>query len=222
MIPVFWWVLGYVLMAGILTLSLRITKNIDARKKVPLLGIVAALMLIGMSVPLGFVPYHINFAVLAGILLGPWLGFISAFVVNLFLALIGHGGITVVGLNTLTVGSEAISGFYFFSLLKKLTKSLPVAAFIATVLALSISLSLIIGIVALSQTNPVRIVQELREKTPARQLNVVAQKPFISLKKFIVIVVPLAIPGILIEATVMFLVVGFISRVRPDMLGSGR
>lgn len=215
-IPVFWWVAGYIVMIAMLSFSLWMTKRVDVRKKVPLLGIIAALMLIGMSIPLGIIPYHINFAILAGMLLGPWLGFIAAFVVNLFLALIGHGGITVLGLNTLTVGSEAVFGAFLFRLFRRLTGRIPVAAFIATMFALLISVSLMIGIVAVSRTSPTFLVREYKENSA----NVPAPKTAstISLRRFVYIVVPLAIPGILIESTMMALMTGFIIKTRPDML----
>ena len=59
-----------------------------------------------------------NFAALAGMMLGPALSFVSVFVVNLILALLGHGGITAVGINTLTIGIEAALGEPCLNILK--------------------------------------------------------------------------------------------------------
>jgi cobalt/nickel transport system permease protein len=54
-----------------------------------------------------FLAYHVNLSVVAGILLRPSLGFLAAFITNLMLAFSGQG-ITVIGLNTLLLGSEAV------------------------------------------------------------------------------------------------------------------
>ena len=114
----------------------------------------AALMLVGMTVEIVPIAYHLNLAVMAGIVLGPVLGFLAAFIVNLMLAFFGHGGITVVGLNTLVVAMEAVLGFYLFraavSGLARWVPSLRWAAAGATVVALALSTTAMIGIVALS------------------------------------------------------------------------
>lgn len=140
-IPVALWVGGYVLTLIILMLSVKSLKGEEVRRKIPLVGIVAAIMLIGMSVPLGIIPVHISLAVLSGILIGPKLGFIAVFVVNLMLALFGHGGITLVGLNTLIVGSEVLIGYYVFLYLSRKFKQLT-SIIAATALALVTSLTM--------------------------------------------------------------------------------
>ena len=71
-------------------------------------------MLVGMSTEFVPIAYHINLTVLAGIIVGPAMGFLAAFIVDLILALFGHGGITVVGLNTLIVGAECALGSLIF------------------------------------------------------------------------------------------------------------
>src|SRR5688500_3732643 len=74
-------------------------------RRVPRLGVMSALLLVGMSTETVPIAYHINLSVLAGIVLGPAYGALAALIVNVFLALFGHGGITVVGLNTLAVAA---------------------------------------------------------------------------------------------------------------------
>ena len=109
----------------------------------------AAVMLVAMSVPLGFLPVHLSMAVLAGILVGPGLGFVSVFVVNVILALVGHGGITIVGLNTLVIGLEVFVGAHVFRFLSgRLTVGR--AAFFSVIPALVISMVFMVGIVGLS------------------------------------------------------------------------
>src|SRR5512136_614455 len=110
-----WLVLaGWAVTAALLFVSTRRLSGPQARRKIPLLGIVAALMLVGMSTEFVPIAYHVNLTVLAGIIVGPAMGFLAAFVVDLILALFGHGGITVVGLNTLIVGAECALGHYIF------------------------------------------------------------------------------------------------------------
>ena len=121
----------------------------DMVKKIPLLGAVSAAMLVAMSLEILPLAYHINLSVVAGILLGPALGFLAAFIANLMLALMGHGGITVIGLNTLLLGSEAVLGHTLFYLFKN---RIPVfwRAVTATVLTLFMTTLALICIVAVS------------------------------------------------------------------------
>lgn len=149
-LPVSWWIIGYVITAIFLLLTIRRLETGDLKKKIPYLGVVCALMLITMSVPLGFLPFHINLTVLTGILAGPGLGFVAVFIVNLFLSFLGHGGITVVGVNTLILGVEVFMGSTLFRLLRKRVNDVPAVAF-ATVFALLVSTVAMTGIVGLSQ-----------------------------------------------------------------------
>lgn len=76
----------------------KIEKGGDIRRKIPFIGVVGALMLIFMSIPLGFIPVHLSLAVLCGILAGPELGFTAVFAVNTILSLMGHGVLQPSGL----------------------------------------------------------------------------------------------------------------------------
>ena len=102
-----WLILGYILTGLVIFICINKIRKRNEEGKMALLGVMGAVMLLAMSVPLGFIPFHINLTALSGIILGPNYGFLAAFIVNLILAFLGHGGITVVGLNTLIVGSEA-------------------------------------------------------------------------------------------------------------------
>ncbi len=141
-----WWVTGYLLCFTILFFILRKLDGEEIRRKVPMIGIVSAIMLLGMSVPLGIVPVHLSLAVLSGILLGPGFGFIAAFVVNLLLALIAHGGVTLIGLNTLIVGTEIFVGYHLFKAFSKKFSQMPSTVF-ATSIALVVSMALTVTIV---------------------------------------------------------------------------
>lgn len=212
-LPVRIWMLGFLVMALVVGFCLLRVRTTDLRKKIPLLGAVSAAMLVGISISELIFPvpgYHINLSVVAGILLGPALGFLAAFVTNLILALIGHGGITVIGLNTLLLGSEAVLGHTLFYLFKK---RLPVfwRAAVATILTLFITTLALIGIVAVSHIDPELLRHEVEQGT--------AHGGEVDLSRFAVMVLSLGTVGWIIEAFITGAVVRFISQVKPDLLG---
>jgi cobalt/nickel transport system permease protein len=145
-IPFGGWALGFLITFGILFVLTRKLSKEEARRKVPYTGMAAALMLITMSVPLGVVPVHLSLATLTGILVGPGLGFLAVFVVNVILAFVGHGGITVVGINTLVIGLELLVGVYIFRLLIKKWRR-PISSAFATAGAIIASLVIMVLVV---------------------------------------------------------------------------
>lgn len=207
-LPVWLWVSGFILMVIILGFSLLQLRNMDMKRKIPLLGAVAAAILVAMSLEIFIIGYHVNLSVAAGILLGPALGFVAAFIANLMLALMGHGGITVLGLNTVLLGSEAVLGHTVFFLLKK---RLPVfwRAATATVLTQFVATLLLIGIVAVSRVNPAVFGHEEEHAGAIRD----------SVRMFAAVVLSLGSIGWVIEAAITGSVMKFISQVKPDLLG---
>jgi len=208
-LPVGLWVIGFIVMALAVGFSLFRLRGMDMTKKIPLLGAVSAAMLVAMSLEILPLFYHINLSVVAGILLGPALGFLAAFIANLILALMGHGGITVIGLNTLLLGSEAVLGHTLFYLFKK---RLPVfwRAVTATVLTLFMTTVALIGIVAVSHIDP-----ELISHGDEHGL---IHKGQVSVQTFAIMVLSLGVIGWSIEAAITGAVVKFISQVKPDLL----
>jgi cobalt/nickel transport system permease protein len=207
-LPVWLWVSGFILMVIILGFSLLQLRNMDMKRKIPLLGAVAAAILVAMSLEIFIIGYHVNLSVAAGILLGPALGFVAAFIANLMLALMGHGGITVMGLNTLLLGSEAVLGHTVFFLLGK---RLPVfwRAATATVLTQFVATLLLIGVVAVSRVNPALFGHEEEHAGAIRD----------SVRMFAAVVLSLGSIGWVIEAAITGSVMKFISQVKPDLLG---
>ena len=196
-------------------------------------------MLVGMSSEIIPIAYHINLTVLAGILLGPWLSIISAVIVNVMLALLGHGGVTVIGLNTLVISTEMIVGWFLFGQTVRLLgrRHPAISAAIATVIALALSTVLLVGIVALGGapaatresgafdpgslsfsnpftggivTNAVLAPEEGEEATPQ-----------LSVKRFATMVFLLGSLGWVIEAIITALIIGFVARVRPGLVFDG-
>ena len=212
-LPVKIWLLGFLIMSLVMAISLLRLRNTDLRKKIPLLGAVSATMLVAMSLEILPLAYHINLSVVAGILLGPSLGFLAAFITNLMLALMGHGGITVVGLNTLLLGTEAVLGHALFYLLYKL---LPVfwRAVASTVLTLFVTTMILIGIVAISRLDPELFTHE---RHGAEQE--MTHEGHISVDRFAAMVLTLGVFGWIIEAAITGAVIAFIAKVKPDLLG---
>lgn len=221
-LPVWLWVSGFLLMSVFLALSMFRLRTADMKKKIPLLGALAAVMLVAMSLEILPIAYHLNLSVAAGILLGPSLGFMAAFIVNLMLAFVGHGGITVVGLNTLLLGAEALLGHTLFYLLRK-GLSIFWGAALSTVLSLCIVTLLLIGIVGVSHVDADlfahhhehegRVNEQTHEHhdEPGRS----------SLRTFAMIVLSLGSIGWIIEGAVTGAVIQFISKVKPDLLAHG-
>ena len=121
-LPIWLWLTGLIIAGAMISLSLFMTRRMDLKKKVPLLGMMSAMMLVGMSLEIVPIAYHVNLSVITGVILGPWLAILAAFMVNFILSLVGHGGVTTVGLNTIIIGSEGVLGWLMFNALRKVAK----------------------------------------------------------------------------------------------------
>ncbi|GAB4289892.1 MAG: hypothetical protein Kow0067_16050 [Coriobacteriia bacterium] len=151
-LPVWLWATGWLLTLALLALASRFAGRAGSRRAVPLVGAVSALVLVAMSTEIVPIAYHINLTVIAGALLGPWLGAISAFIVVLVLALLGHGGVTVIGLNTLVIAAEMALGWGLVRIGLRLfgTRHTRIVAGVATMLTLALTTTMLVGIVALA------------------------------------------------------------------------
>lgn len=199
-LPIWLWVLGYGLTS--LFISIAIMKIGKDTKKAVWTAAIAAIMLVAMSIPLG-VPYHINLTALAGIILGPWWSLIACFVVNGILASFGHGGVTIVGLNTLVTWFESLVGFYLYWTLKRVIvkkkEGAPIAAGISTWIALTLSAFLVIGLVAASGIKSI----PYHDKS-------------INFNTFTILTLAFALPGAVVEAVITAFILAYIKRVRPE------
>lgn len=238
-LPIWLILAGWALAVLLLALVSRMAGGGDSIRRLPLLGVMAAVMLVGMSTEIVPIAYHTNLSVLAGIVLGPTMAFLAAFIVNLTLALFGHGGITVVGLNTLVIAAEAILGFYLFRVaVAALGRGRPAGlpAFLATVVALLLSTLLMIGIVGVSNLDssarvPVH-TEELSFRNPFEHGLVTAElgaeahasqdggagEP-LDIGTFARLVLLLGSVGWLLEGVLTGLIASYVQRVRPDLLG---
>lgn len=198
------WLIVITWSAAILLLlpATRIVARDERPGGTALVAVMVTLMLLGASVPL-FV-YHLNLTVLAGILLGPVAGFIAAFLVNLVLALFGHGGLTVAGLNSLFMGLEPALGFLLFGFFLRLwgSSALRQAAAISVMLTLPLTGFLKLGAIALIS----RLPGTLLEGTDFHGLH------------FGGTYLVFALPGWVLEAVITALALGYIHRLRPGLV----
>jgi cobalt/nickel transport system permease protein len=226
-LPVWLWALGFVVVIVIWMLLFRRMKKEELTRRLPLLGMMAAVMVLGASVEIVPIAYHVNLTVMSGILLGPTLVFLATFVVNVILALFGHGGITVIGLNTLIFSIEGASGYFLFHLFWRLLRRLSVAVFLATFLALAISTFSMIGVVSLGMSHYEELIHQERERgilgfefgkeKEVHQKEGMSEKE-VNLKRFITIILPLGFIGWLLEGVITAFVARYIHRLRPDLL----
>jgi cobalt/nickel transport system permease protein len=237
-LPAWLILLGWVGAAAALAWAVYTQRGRDARRQVPLLGVMAAVMLVGMSTEFVPIGYHVNLTIIAGIVLGPALGFIAAFVVNLILALFGHGGITVVGLNTLVIGAECALGFLVFrAFYRVLGGQKPKIGLLAggtTVLTLFTTTLLLIGIVAIGNVEPDKQMHPspVAEGGLSAALsegvlgNVILKAeeehthtgPEMNMGRFAGLTLGLGLIGWLIEAVITGVIVQFMWRVQPDLV----
>jgi cobalt/nickel transport system permease protein len=225
-LPVWLWVLGFVVAIVIGAVLLRLTKKEELNKCLPLLGMMAAAMVLGAAVEIIPIAYHVNLTVISGILLGPSPIFLATLVVNVILALFGHGGITVIGLNTIVLSLEGITGFYLFRLFWKVLKRLTPATFLATFIALLFSTFAMIGVVSLGTSHYKELIHQegkgvfefhlSKEKDDFHAGE--REKSEINLKRFMAIVLPLGFIGWVLEGVITTLIARYIHRLRPDLL----
>jgi cobalt/nickel transport system permease protein len=241
-LPWWLWLGGWLLALGLLTVASRLATRTSSRRAVPLIGAVSALVLVSMASEIVPLAYHINLTVIAGVLLGPWLGAISAFIVVLVLALLGHGGVTVAGLNTLVIATEMALGWALVRGGLRLlgpARIRPVAA-MSTVLTLAVTTTMLVGIVALAGTGATSRETGALDAETLEFRNPFGEGVFsigllgdehgdegetaegpagsLSVGRFAAVVYTLGPFGWLLEALVTAGILGYVARVRPSLV----
>lgn len=248
-LPTWLWVAGWLMALALLAAASELAKRSDMRRAVPLVGAVSALVLIAMGTELVPIAYHINLTVVAGVLLGPWLGAIAAFVVVLVLALLGHGGVTVVGLNTLVIAAEMAIGWALFRAGAAVfgRSRVAIVSGVVTVFTLALTTTMLVGIVALAGTgatardtgaldphtlelkNPfsegvvrIGLLGHDHEHADAAEGNDAhGTEGALNLGRFAAVVYTLGPIGWLLEALVTAGILGYVARVRPTLVFRG-
>ena len=220
-LPFWLWFSGFIIIALYLIFVRLHFKRSNPGKKYALVGILSALMLVAMSIEVPFIPYHINLAALSGIILGPLLSVVSILVVNIMLAFLGHGGFSVIGLNTLAISTEAIAAYFIFRYLRKHHKNIFSSAFISTVTALILSTVTAIGIVYSGIHNvETGIHTHDHEKHEEIEHHEESDKPF-DIRKFIAFIFTFGLTGWILEALITAFIINYISQIKPDILSIG-
>lgn len=248
-LPLWLWLGGWVLATAILAVCGRLAEKVEVRRKVPLLAVASALMLVAMSSEVVPLAYHVNLTVIAGVLLGPVLSVIAAFIVEVVLAMLGHGGVTVLGLNTLMIAAEMVLGWALFRGLVRLLsrRKVRAAAFVATAVTLACTTTLLVGLVALAGGGAAAS-RETGALDPATMsfANPLSGGVFrtglfsggevpdaglaetdgsnsgsLSVRRFATVVYTLGPLGWLLEALISAWVLGYVARVRPGLVWNG-
>lgn len=206
--------LGFLLTFAIIGYVVLSTKKEELFNNVAKLGVISALTLIVMSIPLGPLPFHINLSILTALILGPKLGFISVFLVNLILGVFGHGGITVVGVNTLIMGTEIIIGYGVFSLLLNKRVNWNVSLAVAIAIMILASSALMVTVVTLGGIPPEIAIHSHDQEAIARYSN-------FNNTDFAIFVLGIVSIGAIIEVVIGSIVVNYFRKIRPDYLLKG-
>ncbi|MTI96033.1 MAG: hypothetical protein FH749_11220 [Firmicutes bacterium] len=178
------------------------------RRLLPTVAVMAAVVLVALNIPLGL-PLHLNLAALAGIMVGPWFGFLAVFIVNIFSSLVGHGGWTVLGINTLLVGSEALVAGALFGLLGA-GRALMRNVSVSVVVALLVSTALVVGVVYLAGIE----LEALVEHDHGHEVDAGHGHGHGFLEQFLKIVAPLLAIWLALELLISLGAMRFIKRVR--------
>ena len=221
-LPVWLWAAGLVAALAVVLAAIYMQRGADFKRQIPLLGMMSAMMLIGMNLEIIPISYHVNLSVITGIILGPWLGVVAAFIVNIVLALVGHGGVTVIGLNTVVVGSEAVVGWLLYRVLRKFISPF-LAAGGSTFVTLFLSTCLMLVIVAAANldlgSEPLHGMRDVVESHMADYLGPTLKfDSRFDFRFFATVALVAGIVGWTIEALVTAVAVRFIDKVKPGLL----
>lgn len=209
------WIGGWMATLAGLGLALWATRESDRTRLVPLAAVLAAVMTLVMSLEIVPLAYEPHLTVLSGILLGPAYAFLATFVFNALRMLFGDGGITLLGLNTLLLGLEAVLGYYAF---RALAGALPsarprgagAAAGVATVIALAAATVAFLAVVALGNVE----LTQLAEENVLERIGTEAP----GFGAFAGTVLALGAVGWVLEAVVVGATVAFLRAVRPALV----
>jgi cobalt/nickel transport system permease protein len=208
-LPPLVWIVGAILAALALAIAVRFTRR-DGPQQIAFQSALGGIMLAVMAIPMpitGF-DYCMTLAGPIGVLLGAAGALEVCFVVTVILALLGQGGFTVIGLNTLVLGAGAALARPLYRALVPWLK-VPGAMAAATAVSQLFSSALWIGMLWLS----VKV-------TPGAAGEQEVTHALVWLKGGVLVAVlaPLLGMAVGIEALLGYGLAGFLHRVRPDLL----
>jgi len=215
-----WWVWlgGLVVSVGLVLVGLK--KLEKERRLLPAVAVMAAVTLVATNIPLGL-PLHMNLSALAGIILGPVLGFLALFLVNLFNSLVSHGGLTVLGINSLLVGSEALIAGGLFILLGGGRRLLANSA-VSVVAALLVSTLLMVAVAGLAGVELEALADHNHDHVHGHDhVPVDSQREHGFLESFVKLIAPLVAVWVAVELALTLLVVGYVNKVKGGWFARG-
>jgi len=168
-------------------------------RHVPRLAVLTSLFFVAtlIHVPLGLTSVHLLLNGLLGIVLG-WLSLPAVLVALFFQAVfLGHGGVTTLGVNTIVLGSGAVAARHVFTAARGAAggpRRTAASAFVATLAAVLVSGAVFFMVMALGGESLARVAA--------------------------VTLIPNAIIAI-IDGVVAASAVGFLVRVKPELLPGG-
>ena len=241
--PVWLWGLGWVVTIAMVGLVVLRTNREAMVRLVPLVGVMAALMTVAMSFALVPIAYEPHLTVVAGILLGPVYGFIAGLIFMVLRWLMGDGAITLIGINTLLMGAEITLGYLLFrGFLRLLKERAALTAGISAFIALALTTGLFLGVVAAGNVNPFQgemgelgaysvetgtIQDPFAEGVVALHVfegdheeheeapTIVGESPFLVYARAVLV---LGLIGWVLEGILVSLIIGFLARVRRDLV----
>jgi cobalt/nickel transport system permease protein len=212
-LPPLVWIVGALLAVLALAWSLRVTRAQGPREiafQSALGGIMLAVMAI--PVPITAFDYCMTLAGPVGVLLGAAGAFQASFVVTVILALMGQGGFSVIGLNTLVLGTgAALARPLYVALVRRWSPAASMAA--ATAVSQLFSSALWVGILVVS----VRV-----SPSAVREHEVAHALTWLRGGALLAVLLPLMGLAVAIESLLGFGLARFLDRVRPDLLPGRR
>ena len=197
-----WWIVALCLIG--LALFLLRSKYKPEPKMITIAAFVtaAAFAIFQVQIPIAG-GVHITLTPLIAILTGPVIGTLVVLIVNILSAAIGHGGWGLVGANVLVSFSEVLVAWFVFRGLKKITADLFSRAGIATFAGLFAGNIVMIVVILVSGIQGVN-------QTTAQILTGLS------------LIAAINMGVAVIEAFLTGLIVGYIGKIRPDILGDNR
>ena len=197
-----WVIIWTLIAAGIISVALyRLGgQKLPTRK----LAIAAMCVAVGFAIFQVEIPIlggvHINLTPLMGILIGPSLGSLAVFVINVFSAAVGHGGWGMIGANTIVNIVEVLLGCYLYRFFRaSLKRSRSASGFGAAAIALTISSFVAVAVI---------VISEIQGSTQSRAE---------MFNNMLVLAAANIVTG-LVEGVMTGYIVSFIGRIRPDLL----
>jgi cobalt/nickel transport system permease protein len=202
-LPVSVWGAG-LLLALLLLMGTARRARAQSPQRIAYQGALGGLMLAAMAIPLGPFEFHLSLVGPIGVLLGAGGAFQVAFVVSAILALMGHGGLTVVGLNALLLGSGAAVASRVYGVVAHRLRPAPALA-LATAAGQAVAGLLWLGVVGIGM----RFDRGMAPQAAGGDGR---------LGVFTAVALPLWVVGIAVESVIAFGLGRFLARVQPGLL----